>query len=171
VYVFNTGESQTGYKQLPGVFITGKSQIPLPGVFTDMKSRYPGVLTTGELRHFGVFTTRESRLPCIFTTGDLRLPGVFTTGESFLQFLFVLRPCNGLQRDNHLKKFNMGDYVYPLEKGLRLKSLFIQALSDRFQSGEYMEESLANTNNSTNILYTPKLLYIVSIGNRFEAKY
>ncbi len=65
-----------------------------------------------------------------------------------------------------IKKLTMGDYFYPLARGPWLKSILLPSPSDQHPGGQYTGESLSKMNNSMNILYTPKLLLMVSIGTR-----
>ncbi len=63
-------------------------------------------------------------------------------------------------------KASMVEYFYPLARGPWLKSFFLSSSSDRFPRGEYIGESLSKMKNSTCILYTPKLLLMVSRRTR-----
>jgi hypothetical protein len=81
---------------------------------------------------------------------------------SFEFFKGLPRPV----KEQSLKKWTTGDYFHPLARGPWLESSLLSSPSDRLPSGEYTGESLSKTSNSSNILYTPKLLVRMFIRAR-----
>jgi hypothetical protein len=69
-------------------------------------------------------------------------------------------------KEQPLKRLTMRDYFYQLARGPWLKILLCSSSLDRLPGGQYTRVSLSKMNNSKNILYITKLIFLVSITTR-----
>jgi hypothetical protein len=65
-----------------------------------------------------------------------------------------------------IKKVNYGRLLLPVGKRSMVENFTCSSSLDQLPGGQYTRVSLSKVNNSTNILYITKLVFLVSIRTR-----